>query len=353
MAEVAQSGRTMVAVEAVRAGGPEVLRVSSAIAVPVPGKGEVRVRIAAASVNPIDVRRRGGHGRRVFSLIGAAKFPLVLGNDFAGVVDAVGRGVDQWRPGQRVFGCKAASRLGTHAQFAVVPAAQLLATPDTLDDAEAASLPYAFVTAWRAVTDGLDCRREDLHGRSVLVHGGAGAVGSTAVRLLVRRGARVTISGRRADPQCAEALGADGTLDLRESAAPRAVPGFDAIVNCAAYEDEPALLRLLRPDSIGLASVVHPLLALLDSHGWVSGALAATREWRKHAALVRATGGRHYRWVVFKPDSAAMLELAAMLQSGALGAAVGAVIPLERAAEAHARVERGGAAGKTVLAIPQ
>jgi NADPH:quinone reductase-like Zn-dependent oxidoreductase len=148
-------------------------------------------------------------------------------------------------------------------------------------------------------------------------------------------------------------LGADGALELRGAAAPHGAPTFDAILNCASYEDEPTLVPLLRPDAIGLATIVHPLISTLDSRGWISGALQARRTWKERSALVRATGAKCYRWVMFKPDAAAILELSRMLGSGALDAPVGAVFPMEQAAEAHARVERGGAVGKTVLVIPQ
>ena len=278
----------MIAVEALRAGGPDVLRVATDVAVPELRKGAVRVKVLAASVNPIDTRRRTGYGRRLLSLMGAAQFPLVLGNDFAGVVEAVGTGVQGWTPGQRVYGCKGASRFGTHAQYTIVPAGQLLAIPGGLRDDEAASLPYAFVTAYRLLTDGLKTRPDAFRGKSVLVHGGAGAVGSMAVRMLRQWGAKVTISGRHADQQCADALDAQGTLELATAGARRDGARFDAIVNCASFDDEPALVPLLGRDALGLATIVHPLISMLDARGWLGGAVAARRIWKARAnAVVR------------------------------------------------------------------
>jgi NADPH:quinone reductase-like Zn-dependent oxidoreductase len=215
-----------------------------------------------------------------------------------------------------VFGCKGASRFGSHAQYTTVPADQLLATPSDIRDEEAASLPYAFVTAYRLLTDGLESRPESFFGKSVLVHGGAGAVGSMAVRMLRRWGAEVTISGRHADEQCAVALGACGALDLTATRARHDAARFDAIINCASFDDEPALVPLLGHDAKGLATIVHPLISTLDAHGWVRGAIAARRIWNKRAAAVRAAGAKRYRWVMFNQRRRRWLNSSACCATG-------------------------------------
>jgi reticulon-4-interacting protein 1, mitochondrial len=264
----------MYAVVAERTGGPEVIRFNERQPQPQPGKNELRIRVAAAAINPIDCARRAGYGRRLMSVLGAAKFPLVLGSDFAGVVDAVGSGVQVWQPGDRVFGCKAASREGTHAEYVTVPASQVLRLPKSLTPEQAAAIPYSFVTAHRMVTNGLGWSADDCRNRRVLVHGGLGAVGSLVVRLLAEQGAVVDISDRGTSVADAKARGAAAAIDLSKTAGKELAGRYDAILNCARFQDEEVLFPLLKRGG-RYATIVHPLLATLDEHGWIRGGLRA------------------------------------------------------------------------------
>ena len=116
-----------------------------------PAADEVEMAMEAASVNPIDVRRAEGYGRRLLSLLGAGKFPMVLGNDFAGTVATTGAKVSELKPGDRVYGLKPTSADGTHTSHVVVKAAYVLRAPAGGDLLTLAALPYSFVTMWLAV----------------------------------------------------------------------------------------------------------------------------------------------------------------------------------------------------------
>jgi len=120
--------------------------------VPRPAAGQVLVRVEATSVNPIDVKRAAGYGRRLLGLKGVARFPLVLGNDVAGTVEAAGAGVSRFAPGQPVFGLLATGRGGgAHASHVVVPQEQLIVAPSDVELQALAVLPYSFTTMWLAV----------------------------------------------------------------------------------------------------------------------------------------------------------------------------------------------------------
>ena len=163
-----------------------------------PAADEVEIAVEAASVNPIDVRRAEGYGLRLLSLIGAGKFPLVLGNDFAGTIAATGARVSSYKPGDRVYGLKPASADGTHSTHVLVKAAHVLRAPG--GDLQAlAALPYSFVTMWLAVR-GAGLTRENAAEKNVLVHGAAGGLGTLAVQMLSAWGARTPPSPGR---QCA------------------------------------------------------------------------------------------------------------------------------------------------------
>jgi NADPH:quinone reductase-like Zn-dependent oxidoreductase len=338
----------MFTVVAERIGGPEVIRFNAHQPQPQPGKNELRIRVAAAAINPIDCARRAGYGRRLMGLLGAAKFPLVLGNDFAGVVDAVGSGVQGWQPGDHVFGCKAASRQGTHAQFVTVAASQVLRLPKSLTPEQAAAIPYSFVTAYRLVVNGLGWSIEDCRNRRILVHGGLGSVGSLAVRLLAYHGAVVDISDRAPSAEDAQSRGAAEAFDLAKTMPSALAARYDAILNCARFQDEDVLFPLLKRGG-RYATIVHPLLATLDEHGWIRGALRARALWRQQADRLRASGGDSYRWALFKPDVNALHALEQMAGKGMLKPEIAQLLPARDAVKAHALMAAGGLRGKIVL----
>ncbi|HEY5359029.1 MAG TPA: NADPH:quinone reductase [Streptosporangiaceae bacterium] len=205
----------------------EVLRIEE-IDVPEPGPGEVRVRIAASGVNPTDWKSRSGATPRP---MGDFQIPH---HDGAGVIDAVGAGVDPSREGQRVWVWLAAAGRpwGTAAQWSVVPADQAVPLPDDVSFELAASLGVPAVTAHRCLfADG------PLEGRNVLVAGGAGAVGHFAIELAKHAGARVvaTVSGP-AKAELAARAGADLVVNYKDPGAVEQIRAFaplDRIVELA------------------------------------------------------------------------------------------------------------------------
>ena len=315
-------------------GGPGQLHVRE-LPMPTPGRGEILVRVKAAAVNPIDTRRRTGYGRRLMSVIGAARLPLVLGNDFAGTVCAVGRGVTAFREGDAVFGAKPPSSQGSHATHVVVNAGLVLHQPPGMMAEQLAALPYNFLTVSRALA-GAGITRRGVSGREVLVHGASGGLGLIALRMLNAMGARVTaVAGARRDA-CREA-GASWVLD-RHTTPLRSLPQqYVATLNFANWDDEAVLLGLLSPDALGHATTVHPFLGQLDRNGLAGGLAAAWREKRRMAA--RAPAGARYAWAVFRPERAALehlAEFAPMLQLPTKAVR----FPLARAAQAHCHVEQ-------------
>ena len=310
---------------------------------------EVLVRVDATSINPIDVKRAGGYGRRLLGVKGASRFPLVLGNDLAGVVEAIGMDVTDFDVGQRVFGLVGTGRAGgAHASHVAVPQAQLLAAPGGVDAAALAVLPYSFTTMWLAVRSlGLDATSADR--KRVLVHGACGGLGRLGLQLLHSWGCQVTAicaPGRRelcvvAGAQVAHERG-PGVID----ALPR---DFDAVLNFASWDDDLALVSRLGPHALGYATTVHPLLAHFDQGGWLRGAWAARRDWSRGRAAARSRSpeGR-YAWTVFRPDRQALLALAAGIRERRLSLPIGVNVPFADAIVGFEHVA-AGKQGRAVL----
>ena len=317
--------------------------------VPRPKAAQVLVRAQATVVNPIDARRASGYGRRLLGLKGAATFPLVLGNDLAGVVEAVGTGVSRFAPGQRVFGVVATGKEGgAHASHVVVPQEQLRAAPDEVDLETLAVLPYSFSTMWLALrSSGLTAA--NAAGLRVLVNGASGALGQLSLQVLFAWGGEVTaICGRGKSADCL-ALGAAGAVE-RGSASITSLPShFHVVLNFGSWDDDPALASRLGPDALGHVTTVHPLLENFDRLGWLRGALASRREWRASRSVVARIAPRaRYGWTLFKPDAEALDVLAAGVLERKFSLAIGLRAPLEDASAAFAHVTMGKA-GRAVL----
>ena len=216
------------------------------VPVPTPGAGEVLVRVAAASVNAYDI----------FVAMGAMKdyltyeFPAVLGGDHAGVVEAVGEGVDGFSPGDRVFGMmgmKAAVHDGSFGEFATPQAASVARTPDGIDDDQAGSLGVAGTTAATAIEAlGLG------EGSTVLIIGATGGVGSFAIQLAASAGAHVIATARPGDEGFVTDLGAretvDYTGDLMGTIRDHHAAGVDGVIDLvnrdqAAFAEVAGLVR--------------------------------------------------------------------------------------------------------------
>ncbi|GGC75287.1 hypothetical protein GCM10011396_23140 [Undibacterium terreum] len=295
--------------------------------------------VEATSVNPIDVRRRSGYGRKLFSLMGAARFPLVLGNDFVGIVTATGPGVSHFREGDAVFGAIPPSSTGTHASHVVMHTKHAMQQPKDMRTIPAnalAALPYNFTTVLRALADA-GLREENACGRDVLIHGASGRLGLLAVRTLANWGAYVTAVSNPASTAICRGAGAISVIDLNEQPLREITDKFAATLNFANWDDESALLKLLANDALGHATTVHPLLANLDQHGLLRGAINIMRE--KKSMRARAPKGARYAWTVFAPDQRALAYLSE--RSAIYTAAMTySCFPLANAAFAHRHVEQ-------------
>ena len=294
----------MRAIEVTRFGGPEVLRLAD-IERPSPISTEVLVRVIAAGVNPVDCKTRRGEG--VSRWVGPP--PFVVGWDVAGVVEAMGYGVTRFDVGDVVYGMLRFPRAaGAYAEYVTAPSRQFAKSPVNITPAESAALPLAALTAWQCLVDAAQVSE----GQTVLVHGASGGVGHLAVQIANARGARVRATSGRADRDALATRGADVALDL--------VGG----------EDTRALLDTLRAGGL--------LLAVADGAGEEVKAEAKRRGIRLAEPLV-------------EPDGIALEEIAGLVDSGQLKVRVYEVLPLERAAAAHERLERGGVKGKIVLEV--
>lgn len=302
-----------------RFGGPEVLEVSD-LAEREPGPGEVRIRVAAATVNPTDIGFRSG--RQTAQLTGVEP-PYIPGMELGGVVDAVGSGSD-WRPGDRVMAIVIPRRPegGAMAESVVVPAASVARVPEGTSLEAAATLPMNGLTV-RLALDLLALKPGD----TLAVTGAAGAVGGYAVELGVADGLRVIAVAAPTDEALLKKLGAEAVVARGDEAARQIrsiVPaGVDGVVDAAV-----------------LGAPILP--AIRDG-----GGLAAVRAFEGETE--RGITIHQVRVAEYVQNQAALDRLAQLVAQGKLTLRVAETYPPERAAEAHKRLEAGGVRGRLVI----
>jgi NADPH:quinone reductase-like Zn-dependent oxidoreductase len=318
--------------------------------VPSPGRGQVLVRVEATSINPIDAKRSTGYGRRVLALIGAARFPLALGNDLAGVVQSLGPGDTTCQPGERVFGLVPTGSQGAHASLVLAQAKHLRAAPANYTSQELAALPYTFTTLWLALQS-VGLNQRNAKGKEVLVYGASGGLGQLALQVLSRWGARVTAVCSTAHVQTCQDLGAAVVVDRTHRALSTLPTCYDVSLNFAAWPDEASLVSRLKPGAMGHATTVHPLLDSIDTQGWLKGGWRVFRAWSAMRGLARTAGGRgtRYAWTIFQPSTQALDALQELLATHiGLHLPIGLSVPLAQGEQAFAHVAQQRA-GRAIL----
>ncbi|MFK0156452.1 NADP-dependent oxidoreductase [Streptomyces sp. NPDC090493] len=297
-----------------RHGGPET-EAFAELDRPVPGPGELLIAVRAAGVNPVDWKLRGGFRRPGE---GAARFPVVLGSEAAGVVEETGAGVTGFAAGDEVFGNTSG---GAFAEYALLTASVTAHKPAALSFADAATLPVAGATAYDGV------RQLDLpEGATLLVTGAGGGVGAAALQIAHAWGLRVIGVASEAKKDLVESLGA---------------------VHVASGPDLADRVRAVAPDGVdGVYDLVGGEV-LAEAAGLLSD---RTRLITAGAApeTVAALGGAR----VARARTAAVLdEVAELVVAGELDPHVSRTFPLDRADEALRAVEEGHALGKIVIEV--
>jgi NADPH:quinone reductase-like Zn-dependent oxidoreductase len=305
---------TMKAVRIHRFGEADVVQVED-VEQPVAGEGEILVRVRAASVNPVDYKIRRGQ----YPPVKEEMLPITQGRDFAGTVEALGDGVDGFRPGMAVYGMLPPER-GAFAEFVAAKAAGTAPAPQGQDYAQAAAVPLAALTAWQGLFEhgGLEA------GQRVLIHGGAGGVGHFAVQFARSVGATVltTVSGQDAD--FVRELGADRAIDYKSERFEEIARDIDLVYDLIAGETQQRSWSVLKDGGRLVSTLSEP-----------SQEEAA----RRHVRALRYTA---------RPDGAQLAEIARLIEQRKVRPVVDMTFPMTEAARAQEHLEQQHVRGKIV-----
>ena len=313
-------------------GSPDVLRLED-VPVPTVGAGDVLVRVRATSVNDYDWHLLTGHP--FLNRVVAPWRPKhrILGSVVAGVVEAVGAGVSEFRAGDRVYGDMCTAGLGAFAEFVSAPASTFARMPSSLTFEQAAAVPEAGGLAML----GLRARRLVGPGDDVLINGGGGGVGTIAIQVASSMGAHVTGVDAAHKLATMTAVGADRVVDYRLEDVAAHGRRFDLVLDVAAHRPVSAYLRLLRPG--GYAALIGGSIPRLFATMAVGPVRSAFSD--------RAVGVPFWR----PNNDSDVAYLAALLESGAVSPVIDSVHPLEDVPQAMRRFGAQEHTGKIVITV--
>ncbi|MFE7118598.1 zinc-binding dehydrogenase [Streptomyces sp. NPDC057654] len=310
---------SMRVMELARFGAADTAFAARELPVPTPGPGQVLVRVMATSVNPLDLQTRRGDYRDEVAL------PAVIGNDVSGVVAGTGPGADDFQPGDEVwYLAPVFAGQGTYAEYHVVDQALVARKPAGLSHVEAAGLALVGVTVWEALVERAGVRA----GERVLVHGGAGGVGSAAVQIAGALGAEVVTTARARDHEFVTGLGAHAAIDFSAGdyvPQVRELGGVDVVL-----------------DTVGGDTLTRSPEVLADR-----GRVVSIVDIPEPQNLLAAWGvNATYHFLFVSPGRAKLEALGRLVDLGKLRPVIGAVLPLADVAQAHTLLEGGAVEGR-------
>jgi len=304
---------------------------------------DVLIEIHAAGVNPLDSKIRNGE----FKLILPYRLPLILGNELAGVVIRVGSRVRRFKPGDEVYGRPGKDRIGTFAQFIAVREGDLAIKPTSLTMEEAASIPLVGLTAWQALVERARLKK----GQKVLIHAGAGGVGTFAIQLAKHLGATVATTTSTANVDLVKRLGADIVIDYKKDSFEEVLRDCDVALNSLDAGTLEKSVRVLKPGGklISISGPPDPEFAKELGFSRILGLVMGLLSFR-----IRRHARRHqvdYSFLFMKASGDQLRQIGSLIDAGAIRPVVDRVFPFESTKDAMAFVETGRAKGKVVIKV--
>ncbi|MCO4315309.1 NADP-dependent oxidoreductase [Pectobacterium versatile] len=305
------------------------------------GHNDVLVQVHAASINLLDAKIRKGE----FKLIQPYRFPLVLGNDLAGVVVRVGRNVRQFKAGDDVYARPPEDRIGSFAELIAVKEDALALKPANLDMEQAASIPLVALTAWQVLVETAQLKQ----GQKVLIHAGSGGVGTIAIQLAKHLGAFVATS--TSNVEWVRNLGADVVIDYKTQAFENVLKDYDVVLNSLGNDVLEKSLQVLKPGGrlISISGPPTPAFAEQQGLSWF-----LKQVMRLLSRRIRKKADKHgvrYDFVFMRANGNQLREITALIESGAIKPVIDRTFPLASTAEALAYAEQGRSKGKVTISI--
>ena len=244
-------------------GSSEVIEINQNTSEPTVSSGKVLVIIKAAGVNPVDWKIREGGMQQIISL----QFPSILGIDFSGVIKQIGEDLypSDFKQGDEVYGQAGviSGGSGAFAEMALVNTESIANKPKSLSHVEAAALPLVGVSAWKALMENIELSKD----QKILIHGGAGGIGSIAIQLAKNLGAYVATTVSANDKQFVQELGADVVIDYKTQTFEDVLHEYDAVFDTVGGETYTRSFKVLKKGGIIVSMLEQPNSELMSRYG--------------------------------------------------------------------------------------
>ena len=308
------------------------------------GNNDVLVRVSAASINPLDKMVRNGEFKQLLKY----KSPFVIGHDVAGVVAEVGATVRDFKVGDEVYARPRDLRIGTFAEYIAIDQNDVAPKPASLTLHEAAAVPLVALAAWQILVE----KAQVKPGQKVLVHAGAGGLGSTVIQLAKHLGALVATTTTGDTEQLVRDLGADVVIDFTKQDFSEILSGYDLVLDSLGGENLMKSLTVLKPGGLAIGVAGPPDAGFAKQLGapkpfeFVLSFLS--RKVRKAAKKL----GVRYSFFFMRANGAQLGKLAALYDAGHLRPVIDSTFAFDQTLEALAYVESGKVkAGKVVITL--
>lgn len=285
------------------------------------GANQVLVKVKATSINPIDWKLREGYLKQMFDW----EFPIILGWDVAGVIEAIGEGVTEWKVGEEIFARPDTTRFGTYAEYTIVDTNLLAKKPTDVSFEDAAAVPLAGLTAYQALFD----HGQLENGQKVLIHAGAGGVGTYAIQLAKEKGAYVITTASPKNNELLISLGADEVIDYHTTDIKDIRHEVDLVIDTIGGKTQEESFDIVKQGGRIISIVGEP-----------------NQDKAKEKNVVAKS-------IWLQPDGKQLSELAALMEQGKLKSIVGNTLPFSGRGiyDAHALSETHHATGKIVISM--
>ncbi|OHX50599.1 NADP-dependent oxidoreductase [Cytobacillus pseudoceanisediminis] len=307
------------------------------------GEYEVLAEIHAASINPVDFKIRDGKVK----LLVKYKMPLILGNDFSGVVAKVGAKVTRFKVGDEIYARPRKSKIGTFAEYIAIHEEDIALKPKNLSFEEAASIPLVGLTSYQALTDILQLQK----GQKILIQAGAGGVGTFAIQLAKLMGATVATTASFAGASLVKSLGADEIINYKTEKFDEILKNYDAVFDTLGGEILEKSFEVIKRGGkiVSVSGLPNARFGKEYGSGLFKTLLFSAAS-HKLTALEKKHNG-HYTFLFMKPSGEQLRIIANFIETGKIKPIIDRVFSFEDAQNAMEYAELGRAKGKIILKI--
>ena len=324
-------------------GGPEVLRVEE-VDKPSPGPRDVLVRVRATAVNPVDWKVRSGGQRNIMRYT----LPWILGLDVSGVVEALGANVTRFKVGDEVWSSPIHRRPGTYAEYVCIDEREVSRKPANLTHEEAASIPLVGLTAYQCLVEA--CKLTA--GQRVLIHAGAGGVGSFAIQLAKHLGATVVTTASARNEAFVRELGADEVIDYTVGSFADGCAPVDAVLDSLGESAFEGNVQVLRRGG-RMANITFDVARHIEKGGSFFSLFTLAGAFLRMLLVPWFRKRIHSRHVIKRCDGEQLAVIAGLCEAGKIKPIIDRVVPLADIQDAHRHSESHHARGKIVVRVSE